>query len=1595
MRDGVVYDSERTSIVRVAGEPGVLIKTPRGPQAARRAGHERAILHRLAGLPRVQQAAPVDVRDDQVAIAGYDAPTLAESCAGRPMPAEELVRFATELAEVVADVHARGVVHKDINPANILAEGTPRRPILIDFDLATTFAEERPGFTHHSEITGTLPYLAPEQTGRTGWPVDQRADLYALGATLYELATGAPPFGRDGDPLDLIRHHLATVPAPPEDAGPQFAAIVARLLEKEPGRRYQSAEGLLHDLRRMAAEPGAVFPPGGHDFPARLVPPGRLVGRDEELETLRGAFRDAVAGRTRCVLVSGSPGVGKSSLIDQLRPTVTGAGGWFVSAAFDALRRGADVSPVRLAVAAIARLLLAEPEEELIEARWRLRDALGIEAGLLVAIVPEFQAVLGIPAGGSAVDPRTATARLARAGLKLLQAVARPDRPVVLVLDGMQWSGPAPLSLIDEVLGAEELTGLLLVGTYRDADLDAAHPLTALLHRWRDMPDPPVRLELSNLGDADTGALLAELLRLPAHDGAGLAAAVHARTGGNPFDTVVLVNALRREGVLTPGPGGWRWDPEALRRHIGDGDVLSLLGARIAALPEDTAELVADLSCLGGHLSGGVLAVLADGDPERALGPALEDGLLVAAPDGGVRFRHDRVRQAAYTGRDAADRRARHLRLARRLAAEPGCDGLAAEQYQLVAADVTDPAERRRAVGLLVAAAGHARLVSNYAATEKLLAAAAGLVRGDGPDDDGLRLAIDVERHAALIGLARLDEADAVYQAVRAAAPPLRLAPAATLQAGSLTRRGRAAEACDLGLAVLAALGHPVPDGPDLAEAVHTGVDLVSAWASTPDGLPENTDPGTAAAGLLINQMLLSAYLARPAVVPWLVSEAVRLRVRGGPCRELIGPVGHVMFLTVLARDDYRTGYLAALEVLAESEAHGYEPATSQARYLCATSALPWFEPLEEALRQLRRAREGLLRAGDQVLAGITYWVSASMLMDCGATLDELATEVDHGLALAARTGNDLIAGGLICWRQLVHALRNTGSLDDGEFSAAGHLARVRHVPIAAAHLLFAEALVAAILGDDDALERATSVEDAMTVGVATPLSQLGCLLRCLALTGRLRRPGEPRRPQLLAELDRHRFWLAARAAQGPANLAHLHLLIEAERAAVDADFDSAIRFYDEALHLAGSRRPWHRALIAERAGRYHLGEGLRHAGERLITDAFHRYGEWGATGVCARLAAAYPFLRDAGRRTPGGSTVITSDAVDLLAVLRASQALSSTTRVGRLQERVAEVLTALTGATGVRLVLRDVESGGWFLLDADEDVVPLAEAAGRLPVTAIRYAQRTGVPLLIGDTSDDDRFRGDAYLRSLPGCSMLIVPILSRGEPRGMLVLESRHGRNAFAVNGIDAVQLIAGQLSVSLDNALLYASLERKVAERTEALRAANEQLEMLAVTDPLTGLANRRRLTEVLEEAWRRSVRPGMPLAVALIDIDRFKLLNDFYGHQAGDECLRQVARTLVRAVRDTDTVARFGGEEFVAVLPGADRETAVVVAERMRAAVAALAHEHELSEHGVVTVSVGVAAAVPDRVGRHESLIKLADEALYAAKRDGRNRVVAHG
>lgn len=1560
----VLYESARTRIVRL---PGMIRKELRGSDAAERCRREHAILLRLQEIDGVPRLAGEPPTGTELLLVDAGRENLAERIrsSGGPPPIEQMLGIAVRLAGIIAAVHAVGVVHKDISPANVLLDGD--EPILIDFELSTTAAEERPGFTHQNQVVGTLAYLAPEQTGRTGRAVDRRSDLYAFGATLYEMVTGRPPFTAT-DPLRLLHDHLARRPARVTDVNPEvppvLADIIERLLEKEPDRRYQSAEGCAHDLAHAGE---ATLELGTRDFPARLVAPSHLIGRDAEIARLRAAFDDALGGRLRGLLISGPSGVGKTVLVNELRQVVTAAGGWFVTGKFDRYRQDPTSDAVAGALRALVRLLLGETDADLARLRTALTPALGGNAGLLANVIPELGPLLRVEPEDVTGEVAEVQARLFRGALALIRVVISPARPLVMVVDDLQWAAATPIAFLEALLADESLAGLFLIGAYREEEIDAAHPLSAVLSRWQRLDPPPVELCLRNLPPDDLATLLAETLRMPASRAADLATAIGSRTGGNPFDTMELINGLRTGGVLVPSDDGWSWDTQAVQNWVGDRDIGDLLIARLARLPRPSQRLLTVMAALGGETGPGLLALalgVSDAEVSAGLTPALEDGLVVVTEDA-VHFRHDRVQQAAYASVPARARRLVHLVLAERLAGRPEFAGVAAQQY-LPAAGLLRGHPRRREIAELFRTTAAGLRMINYPVAEQYLAAAIGLSTHA---EAALLDRLLIEHHRALYTLGRAAEADEVYRELAGRLDPVALAEPAGVQIESLTVRGRAGDALALGMDLLSRLGVTARGD------VHDGLDALRDWAAglrVEDdlGRTDASEPATVAACLLVNRLMPPAFFTDHPAMVGLIATAQRIWTTDGPAAPLAIPLAHAGAATILFRDDYQTGYRVLRHVEAIGEARGWESETAGARFLASVTTTHWSEPVEHSVDLAQRAHESLVHTGDLAFACFTSHTTVPALLDCAPTLAAFQAELARATAFTVKVGNEQNAAIMAEFDYLHRALTSS-------FTAPA--ADLADNPMAGAYHHVTRGLAAMLFGEVTRLtEHAAGIAEKLPYIEGNYFTAAARLVQAMALLSERR----------FDEVDTIRQWMTARALESPANFRHLALFLDAERAWADGDpatgaiFDAALR------EVARRRRPWQHAFIAERAARFHLASGMEYLGQRLLRDAQERWRDWGADAKAGAQEKEFPFLRTTRTATfaasIGASTTFASEAVDLVAVVKASRALSSETNLTQLRNRVVEILTTLTGATRVHLLIREDGENDW------SDGRSLITGT-TVPLSIVRYAERTREPLVLDNAVDDPRFTQDPYLDGLDICAVLAVTVQSHGEPRAMLVLENRLWRGTFTEDRLDAVRIIAGQLVVSMENAALYASLEQKVAERTEQLRLANAQLEILSGTDPLTGLANRRRLDVEMELAWQTAFGRDTPIAIAMIDIDHFKLYNDRLGHAAGDGCLRTVARTIARAVPESGLVARYGGEEFTVVLPGAGESTAVEIAERIQRAVHALGQPHPAAPGGVVTVSVGVACEVP-RPGRTVAdLTADADAGLYEAKESGRNRV----
>jgi diguanylate cyclase (GGDEF)-like protein len=249
------------------------------------------------------------------------------------------------------------------------------------------------------------------------------------------------------------------------------------------------------------------------------------------------------------------------------------------------------------------------------------------------------------------------------------------------------------------------------------------------------------------------------------------------------------------------------------------------------------------------------------------------------------------------------------------------------------------------------------------------------------------------------------------------------------------------------------------------------------------------------------------------------------------------------------------------------------------------------------------------------------------------------------------------------------------------------------------------------------------------------------------------------------------------------------------------------------------------------------------------------------------------------------------------------------------------------------------------------------------------------GEPLLVRDLREQAWVAARAH-GNAQSYSFISFPLLSGGKRLGVINLTDRTGNENFVASDLDWLRLFAPYAAAALERIDLHEKAQR---------------FQLLAITDPLTGLLNRRYLEERFTQEIERSKRYQFPLSFVMLDIDSFKSFNDTFGHQAGDEVLRETAHCIRRSLRNFDVAARYGGEEFIVVLPETDVTSATILAERLRKAI----EQHFASERSrhPVTVSIGVSSLSKTLQNRHQ-VIRAADQALYAAKKRGKNCVVVY-
>src|SRR5438132_12278114 len=631
------------------------------PAAIKRLGHEYSLASELRSAGAARPIALTEHQGRTTLVLEDPGGEPLDGLLGAPMEIGFFLRLAVGLASALRELHAQGIIHKDVKPANLLVDTATGGVWLMGFGIASRLRRERQAPEPPEVIAGSLPYMAPEQTGRMNRSIDSRSDLYAAGVTLYEMLTGGLPFTAS-DPMEWVHCHIARRPAPPaerrEDVPSVVSAIVLKLLAKTPEERYQTAAGLERDLRRCLAAWEAErrlddFPLGEDDTPDRLLVPEKLYGRSREVDTLLAAFnRMVTSGNPELVLVSGYSGIGKSSVVNELHKVLVPPRGLFASGKFDQYKRDIPYATLAQAFRRLIQSLLGKSEAAL--SRWRdaLRQALAPNGRLMVNLVPELELIIGEQPPLPELPPQDAQRRFQIVFRRFLGAFARPEHPLVLFLDDLQWLDAATLDFVGYLMTHPDVRHLLLVGAYRDNEVSPSHPLLRTLEAIRKAGARVQEIVLAPLELDDVGRFIADALHCEPERARPLAQLVQEKTGGNPFFAIQFFTALADEGLLAfdPVTRAWQWDMNRIRAKSYTDNVVDLMAGKLRRFSATTQEALKQLSCLGNSVKISTLLAVHGGSEEEIhseLWEAVRAGLVVRLA-GSYTFVHDRVQDAAY-----------------------------------------------------------------------------------------------------------------------------------------------------------------------------------------------------------------------------------------------------------------------------------------------------------------------------------------------------------------------------------------------------------------------------------------------------------------------------------------------------------------------------------------------------------------------------------------------------------------------------------------------------------------------------------------------------------------------------------------------------------------------------------------------------------------------------------------------------------------------------------------------------------------------------------------------------------------------------------
>ena len=1409
----------------------------------------------------------------------FKAVTLKEAFQKKQEDIHDFLFIATAAAQALGEIHQHNIIHKDISPFNILVNLQERSVKIIDFGISSCFDLKNHYLGNPERLEGTLAYNSPEQTGRMNRTVDYRTDLYSLGATLYEALTGRLPFVST-DAMELVHAHIAQIPDPVEKhnpkAPPVIGKIIAKLLSKNAEDRYQSAYGLKHDLDICLGNldnSGSCedFELATRDYSGKFLIAQKLYGRSNEINELIESYHRCAAGGKELVLVSGYSGTGKSALVGEIHKPITQNRGYFIQGKFDQFQRAVPYFAIQKAFEELVNILLTENESSLQQIQLSIKEALGDEGKVLTDFIPQLEFITGPQPDVAEIGGAEAQNRFIYLFRKLVNALATKQHPLVMFIDDLQWADSSSLNLLQALMTDRESRYLLCIGAYRDNEVSASHPFIITVGDLENEGVKIDRISIGNLTAENVNELITEATGASEQSINELTKLVFQKTSGNAFFVNQFLKSLYQEKLMRFDfeTLTWTWDLKKITEKNITDNVVELMASKVLRLPEATQKHLKTGACIGNSFNLPLLSIIEnveEGILKKELNDALAEGLIVPAGNG-LKFSHDRIQQAVYSLIPEMEKNQAHLSIGRLL-----LKNISPEKRDEHLFDITNQwnwgkdivegeAEKELLSKLNLDAGRKAKQSSAFKTALDYFEIGISLLKPNAWQQQyELCRDLNTEATEAAYLSGEFATMDKHYQLVLNNVNDLleKVKPY-EIRILAYKAENKLLDAIKTGLELLKQLGEKFPGKPTMLhvmfDLVKTKIKLAGKDNDELSAMPAMTDETKIAAMRIMADIASSSYWATPTLFPLVIFRMVHLSLKYGntALSAFAFATYGVIMCGVLGqmRNGYNFGKLGLILL----EKYNAKEWKTQIYTPIYALIINWNEHVHNTLRPLQESYHIGLETGAIEFACINTniycihaYLSGKPLLRLeeetkaySESFNQFKQETNFNynevyrqpmLNFMGRSANPLILTGE-AYNEEKMILQNQERNDKtGTFFI--HFNKLilcyyfQEYEQAAYHAAESRKLLEAVLAKFEIPNH--HLYEALTLLALYPNAGIKRIIY-------LRR--------IRSNMSKLKTW----SKFAPENYRHKYDLLKAELLRVRKYNNDARLVYDKAISGASTNKYIHEeALAYELTGRFYINQQSDELAGFYLKASYNAFREWGAEAKLRHMEQVYPRYVSGVNRSEGNimesgkvnatTSMIPGSVLDITTVLKAANTISGEVVLSKLLTVLMGIVIENAGAQKGVLLLEDE---GKLYIEAIKDLADNSISIqphldpGSVELAApsiIAFVKRTNENVVINNAATDTRYANDTYIKQQGPKSILCIPIIHQGKFIGIFYMENNLTTGAFTQERINLMSLISGQIATSIENAMLYDSLGKKVKERTAELALEKKKSDDLLV-------------------------------------------------------------------------------------------------------------------------------------------------------------------